>query len=105
MDLFGLTNDFSWQDIILTVGTLLFLLALVPTLLGKSKPSPLTSLMTGGVLLVFAATYATLGLFFASITTAATGTAWLVIFWQTIRGRSNADGRSAKGDPERSGSL
>ncbi len=103
MDLFGFTDGFTWQDAILTLGTLVFLVALIPTLLGDAKPSPLTSLLTGTVLLVFAATYLTLGLYFASITTAATGTVWLVILWQSLRNRPGPiDGR-CRPDPNGSG--
>ena len=85
MDLFGFTDDLTWQDLVLTSGSLIFLVALVPTVLGSSKPAPLTSLSTGSVLIVFAVTYATLGLSFASVTTATTGLTWLLIFWQSVR--------------------
>jgi hypothetical protein len=103
MDLFGFTDGFTWQDATLTLGALVFLIALIPTLVGDAKPSPLTSLLTGSVLLVFAATYLTLGLYFASITTAVTGTAWLVILWQSVRNRPDSiDGR-CEPDPNGSG--
>lgn len=105
MDLFGFSGGFSWQDAVLTSGTLVFLAALVPTIIGERKPAPLTSLLTGGVLFIFAATYATLGLYFAGITTAATGTAWGIILWQTLRRGINRIGDRHGCDPEGSGSL
>lgn len=105
MDLFGFTEDFTWQDAILTLGTLVFLVALIPTLVGDAKPSPLTSLLTGSVLLVFAATYLTLGLHFASITTAATGTVWLVILWQSVRKTADRIEGHPDPGPESSGPL
>jgi hypothetical protein len=85
MDLFGFTDSLTWQDAVLTAGSLVFLFALVPTILGPSKPAPFTSFSTGTVLLIFAATYVTLELYFACITTAATGIAWLTILFQSLR--------------------
>ena len=73
----------SWQDVILTAGTVIFLLALIPTMVGSTKPARATSAMTGTVLLVFAATYLTLDLYFTAAMTAITGAAWLLILVQT----------------------
>ena len=72
-----------WQDAILTVGSVIFLLALIPTIVGPTKPARLTSASTGTVLLIFAATYLTLNLHFAAIVTGLTGAAWLLILAQT----------------------
>lgn len=91
MDLFNISEGFVWQDIVLTTGSVLFLLALIPTILGPTKPAPFTSLLTGTVLLVFAGTYATLGLPFATVTTAATGAAWLVILRQSLRSTRDSE--------------
>lgn len=85
MDLFGFTDQVSWQDVVLTFGSVVFLVALIPTILGSAKPAPLTSFSTGFVLIVFAITYATLGLRFASVVTGVTGLAWLFILWQSLR--------------------
>ena len=97
MDLFDFGEQFLWQDLVLTTGSLVFLVALLPTVLGPSKPAPLTSLLTGGVLLIFAFTYATLDLSFATITTTATGLIWLFIFWQSLRSPGRAERRD-RGD-------
>ena len=90
MDLFGFTDEVSWQDIVLTLGSVGFLIALIPTILGAAKPAPLTSFATGFVLVVFAVTYATLDLRFASVVTAITGLAWFFILWQSLRRNGNA---------------
>lgn len=74
-----------WQDAVFTVGALVFFIALFPTILSSTKPALATSATTGTVLLMFAATYVTLGLYFSATTTAITGLAWLLISWQTLR--------------------
>lgn len=91
MDLFGITDTVSWQDVVLTLGSVIFLVALIPTIVGSAKPAPLTSLSTGTVLVVFAITYATLDLRFASVVTGATGLAWFFILWQSLRPNDYAD--------------
>ena len=74
-----------WQDIILTGGSIVFLLALFPTLLSKDKPAIATSVMTGGVLLVYAVVYASLSLWFSVIATAATGLLWFILAVQKVK--------------------
>lgn len=78
--------EFPWQDAVFTAGTIVFLLALIPTILGPSKPAASTSAMTGGVLLLFSLTYLTLDLYLSAVTTLLTATAWLIVLTQTLRG-------------------
>lgn len=68
-----------WQDYVIAVGSIIFVIALIPSVLGKHKPALSTSLLTGTVLLVFAMTYLTLSLWFAAITTTLTATLWYVL--------------------------
>ena len=75
----------NWQDIVLTLGSIIFLVALVPSIRSKDKPALMTSLMTGLVLFVFATTYITLDLWFSAATTALTGMLWLVLAVQKAR--------------------
>lgn len=75
----------NWQDIVLTLGSIVFLLALVPSIKSKDKPAVATSIMTGLVLFVFAATYTTLHLWFSAATTALTGVLWLVLAVQKVK--------------------
>jgi hypothetical protein len=75
----------DWQDLVLTAGSVVFLAALIPTILGPDKPARSTSASTGSVLLVFAATYLTLDLYFAASVTALTALAWLTIFVQSVK--------------------
>jgi hypothetical protein len=74
-----------WQDIVLAVGSISFAGALVPSLRSSNKPALATSVITGGWLSVFAATYATLRLWFATATTAVTAALWVLLAMQTRR--------------------
>jgi hypothetical protein len=98
MDFFGFQDGFTWQDGVLTAGTLVFLVALLPTIVGSSKPAPLTSLSTGLVLLIFSGTYATLGLYFASVATFATAAAWGLILVQSLRAGQRLDSFRRSGE-------
>jgi hypothetical protein len=70
------------QDIILTSGSVILLLALFPTLLAKEKPAPTTSLLTFSVLAVFSLVYLSLSLNFAATSAALTSACWFVLFLQ-----------------------
>lgn len=50
-----------WQDISIMVGQFILAGALLPTILNKHKPEPLTSFVTGVVLAYFGLCFATLG--------------------------------------------
>lgn len=73
-----------WQDIVLSIGSLILAAALLPSVLHKDKPALSTSLMTGSVLLVFTVTYSSLGLWYATATTFLTGLLWLILALQKI---------------------
>jgi len=68
-----------WQDGVLTGGSIIFVIALVPSVMSKDKPALSTSLMTGSVLIVFAFVYLTLSLWFSAVTTAITGMLWFIL--------------------------
>ena len=73
-----------WQDIALAVGSLTLAVALIPSVLGKDKPALWTSAVTGTVLVVFTATYASLSLWYATFTTALAAALWIVLAVQKI---------------------
>ena len=75
----------SWQDATIAVGQILFIAALVPSLLSPHKPAALTSLLTGTVLFVFAFTFFTLNLSWSAITSAICGALWFVLAMQRSR--------------------
>ena len=75
----------NWQDIVLSIGSLMFVIALIPSVLGKDKPALATSFMTGLVLVVFTVTYATLSLKYTTVTTALSAILWLILAVQKAR--------------------
>jgi len=52
----------TWQDVVLSAGSLVFFISLIPALRGPDKPPVSTGLLTGGMLTVYGLIYATLGL-------------------------------------------
>lgn len=74
----------NWQDIVLGAGSLIFVIALLPSVLSKNKPSIWTSATTGAVLTVFAGTYASLSLWYAAVTTLLAALLWGVLVFQKI---------------------
>jgi len=77
----------SWQDLVLTVGQVIFVIALVPTVVGKDKPALQTSVLTSAVSFSFMAVYVSLSVPFASMTAALNGSMWLVLAVQKWRER------------------
>jgi len=74
-----------WQDVVLMVGGFVFAIALFPSIFSAHKPSRITCLATGIVLVVFAIAYATLGLTLATISTALTALCWFILLGQKRR--------------------
>jgi uncharacterized membrane protein len=71
-----------WQDIILTGGSIVFIFALLPSVLNKDKPALATSLTTGIVLIVFALVYFSLHLWMAGATNSITSLLWFLLALQ-----------------------
>lgn len=73
-----------WQDWALTAGSIVFIIALIPTLLSTTeKPALSTSIMNGAVLAVMALVYLSLSLWLAAVTTAISCLLWCVLATQT----------------------
>ena len=81
-----------WQDLVLAVGTVLFVVALIPAILHKEKPPATTSFLTGAVLASFVIVYISLSYWFAAIANSATATLWFIIGLQKLRRRRQAKG-------------
>lgn len=77
------------QDTILSAGSLIFVIALIPTILGKDKPAFSTSIVTATVLMVFVGVYASLSLWFSATATAITAICWLTLTLQILVARKN----------------
>lgn len=73
-----------WQDIILTGGTAIFAVALIPSVLGENKPALTTSLVTGSVLVTFVMVYFSLALWFSAFMTTITASLWLTLAVQQL---------------------
>lgn len=69
----------TWQDLVFGAGQLLFAIALFPALASPTKPPRFTCVLTGGVLLAFAATFATLAFWWSASTSLACGALWLIL--------------------------
>jgi uncharacterized protein YqhQ len=77
-----------WQDPALTMASLVFIVALIPTVLAKqSKPHVSTSLMNAAVSAFIAVVYLTLSLWFAAATTAINAALWLTLALQVLAPR------------------
>lgn len=72
----------SWQDIALSVGQVIFVIFLFPSILSKDKPALATSLITALVLYAFALIDLTISLYVTSITVAATAAGWSILAYQ-----------------------
>jgi len=78
-----------WQDVVLTIGQVIFIVALFPSILSKDKPALQTSMLTSAVAFSIAVVYLTLSIPFAAISAALNGTLWLVLAVQKWRTRSH----------------
>jgi hypothetical protein len=74
----------QWQDVAITIGTVIFVIALVPSILSKDKPAVPTSMMTGSVLVVFTVVYISLALWFSAIATGVTAILWYILALQVL---------------------
>jgi hypothetical protein len=74
----------EWQDVVFGVGSILFILALLPALIKREGPPLSTCLLTGSVLLVFSLKYLSLDLRFAAVTAFLSAALWLGLAVQKL---------------------
>jgi len=74
-----------WQDWVITIGQLLFFVALLPSIFSQDKPNRWSSLMTGLIMAVFAYTFLTLGLLWSASTSVLVSIAWFTLFFQKLK--------------------
>lgn len=74
-----------WQDYILTIGSVVFSVALVPAVMAKEKPPLSTSVPTFFFLYLFSFVYTTLSLWLSAMTAGITATLWLILAIQRYR--------------------
>lgn len=68
-----------WQDVVLTIGQIIFIAALIPSILSRDKPALQTSILTSAVAFSIAIVYVTLSIPFAAASAALNGALWLVL--------------------------
>ncbi len=81
-----------WQDWVVAVGSGVITLSLLPTVFGPDKPALSTCLITGSILLIFAATFATLQMWLTAGINCLTATLWLVLAGQVLYRHHKATG-------------
>lgn len=69
----------KWQDKVFSVGEIVFLTGLIPSLLTDQKPAATTSLATAFMLYAFLFVHASYGLWVTFILTFITATIWLAL--------------------------
>lgn len=74
-----------WQEIILTIGQLVFIVALFPSIFSKDKPEIWTSILTGVVALSIAITYMTMSIPLAAASAFLNFVAWSILAIQKYK--------------------
>ncbi len=78
-----------WQDVVLTIGQIIFIIALFPSIVGKDKPALQTSILTSAVAFSVAIVYITLSVQFAAISAGLNGIFWLILAVQKYTAKVN----------------
>jgi hypothetical protein len=73
-----------WQDGVFSIGQLVFLMGLMPSVLGSDKPAAFTSITTAVMLCAFLVVYASYRLWATFIFTAVTISVWFLLAAQVI---------------------
>ena len=76
-----------WQDYVITVGNLIFIVSLVPSVVGKNKPAFLTSMLSGLTLTVFVFTFITLKLWFSAAAMGGSAILWYILAFQVLKSK------------------
>lgn len=76
----------KWQDKVFSVGEIVFLTSLLPSLFSEQKPAALTSIVTALMLCVFLTVHASYKLWVAFALTTVTAGLWFVLAGQVLFG-------------------
>ncbi len=74
-----------WQDFVFSIGSWIFVISLIPTIRESQKPALATSLVTAIVLVFFAISYLSLGLWMSAVAVFATDIGWSILAYQRFR--------------------
>lgn len=91
----------NWQGIVLAVGQVVFIIALVPSIMTKDKPEIWTSILTGTVALSISITYMTLSLKAAAISAFFNFVAWGILAIQKMHQIKAVKHMNTKGQTNR----
>ncbi len=73
-----------WQDYVISIGNIIFVISLIPSVLSKNKPALMTSLLSAVTLFLFVFTFLTLKLWFSAIAQAGSATLWSILAIQVF---------------------
>lgn len=65
-----------WQDLVFSIGSVIFTIALIPAIVKRRYPPMSTCLLTSSMLIVYAITDATLNLWFSTIASIISAIIW-----------------------------
>jgi len=80
---------YSWQDIVLAISIFVFNIALIPSVLGKSKPELSTSLVTTIFMTATVIVYASLSLWYATVMSAINTILWGILAFQKMKSKKS----------------
>lgn len=83
--MFVILKVMVWQDIVIAVAQIFFVIALIPSITTKDKPALATSAMNMTLVWTVAATMSTLHLWFSTITAFAIGCGHLILTIQKAK--------------------
>ncbi len=74
----------EWQEAIFALGSCVFMLALIPSIVEHKPPALSTSVTTGMTLALFSVAYMTMGFWFAGASSLITAGMWAMLAYQRI---------------------
>jgi hypothetical protein len=77
------------NDLVFTIGSIVFLIALIPSLTSENKPDKTTSAITSSVLFLFTLNYLSIGLYISAFVGFITAFAWLILYRQANKKEKN----------------
>lgn len=79
------TKTMKWQETVLALGQIIFIVALLPSVFSQDKPEIWTSIITGAVALSIAVTYLTMNIPFAAVSAFFNFVFWTILALQKSR--------------------
>lgn len=78
-----------WQETVLAIGQVVFIIALLPSVFSHDKPEIWTSIITGSVALSIAITYITMNIPIAAISAFFNFVFWSILAYQKLKQNKN----------------